>query len=89
MNFVSHTIRIRLLMFLTLISSSKFIFISVPLKLVEKFSGALLIIFGAIVSLSPPVITPRLAQFVNNKRLANKKVMFFNFVIVSNNGVTK
>jgi hypothetical protein len=56
---------------------------------VEKFSGALLIIFGAIVSLLPPVIVPRLAQFVNNKRLANKKVMFFNFVIVSNNEVTK
>jgi hypothetical protein len=46
-------------------------------------------IFGAIVSLLPPVMVPRLAQLVNNKRLANKKAMYLNFVIFSNNVVTK
>jgi hypothetical protein len=46
-------------------------------------------ILGAMVSLSPPVIVPLLAQLVNNKRLANIKAMCFNFVIFSNNGATK
>jgi hypothetical protein len=56
---------------------------------VEKLSGELYIILGAIVSLSPPVIVPLLAQLVNNKRLANRKAMCFNFVIFSNNRVAK
>ena len=72
-----------------LISSLKLILISFPLKLVVKLSGLLLMIFGAMVSLSPPVIVTRLAQLVNNKRLANKKAMYLNFFIFFYNVVTK
>ena len=49
--------------------------ISLPLKLVEKFLGKLAFKTGAIVSLSPPVIEPRLAQLIiTNIKTKNKNL---------------
>ena len=73
----------------TLINSLKTILISFPLKLLLKLSGLLFTILGDKVSFSPPVIKPLLAQLVKSKRVASKKEVFRNFVIVIKNGGTK
>jgi len=75
-------------MSLIFISSLKVILISLPLKSEVKLSGLLKIILGAIVSLAPPVMVPRLAQLESSKRLANIKAIFFNGFNL-NNDVTK
>ena len=51
-----------LFMFFSFTYSLKTSLISFPLKFVEKFGGKLAFKTGAIVSLSPPVMVPRLAQ---------------------------
>ena len=61
---------------LSFINSSKVIRISLFLKLVVKFSGALRKITGAIVSRSPPLGLPFFAQSVKESRKRNTMGMY-------------
>src|SRR3990167_1661917 len=64
-----------------LMNSSKVSLISFPLKLVLKFFGKLAFKTGAMVSFSPPVIDPLLAQPMVSNRSRSSEIylkLFFN-----------
>lgn len=72
-NFIGGEIINSLVMSFSFIYSSKRISISLPVKLMVKFSGLLLTIIGAMVSFKPPEGEPFFAQSTKESR--NKKAM--------------